>query len=201
MHWNLIWKIPGFVPFGANLTHFGAKPTIPEVNWYICLECGCMCTGGQGGMTWCNISRDVTWCNMSRDTRNRTRQIHASLNRHNISIVYAALKRGYQIWHPIRVNWPQMRQICDFWRSVSVHLGSILKSPRFISRKANAELKCTETDLKKSQICPIWGKSDPIWMSNLPRMTFPPQVYTENDDVTHTVDWVSERRQSCRHKR
>ena len=29
MHWNLIWKSPGFVPFGANLTHFEAKPTIP----------------------------------------------------------------------------------------------------------------------------------------------------------------------------
>ena len=29
MHWNLIWKSPGFVPFGANLTHFGAKLTIP----------------------------------------------------------------------------------------------------------------------------------------------------------------------------
>ena len=29
MHWNLIWKSPGYVPFGANLTHFGAKPTIP----------------------------------------------------------------------------------------------------------------------------------------------------------------------------
>jgi len=23
--WNLIWKSLGFVPFGANLTHFGAK--------------------------------------------------------------------------------------------------------------------------------------------------------------------------------
>ena len=31
MHWNLIWKSPGFVPFGDNLTHFGAKPTIPEM--------------------------------------------------------------------------------------------------------------------------------------------------------------------------
>ena len=29
MHWNLIWKSPGFVLFRANLTHFGAKPTIP----------------------------------------------------------------------------------------------------------------------------------------------------------------------------
>ena len=36
MYWNLIWKSPGFVPFGANLTHFGAKPTIPalEANKY-----------------------------------------------------------------------------------------------------------------------------------------------------------------------
>ena len=25
MYWNLIWKSPGFVPFGANLTHFGLK--------------------------------------------------------------------------------------------------------------------------------------------------------------------------------
>ena len=30
MLWNLIRKGPGFVPFGANLTHFGAKPTIPN---------------------------------------------------------------------------------------------------------------------------------------------------------------------------
>ena len=27
--------------------------------------------------------------------------------------------------------------------------------------------KCTESDLKKSHICPIWGQSDPIWMANL----------------------------------
>ena len=27
--------------------------------------------------------------------------------------------------------------------------------------------KCTESDLKKSQICPIWGQSDSIWMPNL----------------------------------
>ena len=26
-----------------------------------------------------------------------------------------------------------------------------------------AEPKCIETGLKKSQICPIWGQSDPIW--------------------------------------
>ena len=31
IHWNLIWKSPGFVPFGANLTNFRAKPTIPGI--------------------------------------------------------------------------------------------------------------------------------------------------------------------------
>ena len=31
----------------------------------------------------------------------------------------------------------------------------------------NVDPKCTETDLKKSQICPIWGQSDPICMSNV----------------------------------
>ena len=29
MYWNLIWKSPGFVPFGANLTHFGSKSGHP----------------------------------------------------------------------------------------------------------------------------------------------------------------------------
>ena len=27
-----VLKKPGFVPFGANLTHFGAKPTTPALN-------------------------------------------------------------------------------------------------------------------------------------------------------------------------
>ena len=30
-----------------------------------------------------------------------------------------------------------------------------------------SEPKCTETDLKKSQICPIWGQSDQLLMLNL----------------------------------
>ena len=30
--------------------------------------------------------------------------------------------------------------------------------------------KCTETDLKKSQISPIWGQYDPIRMANLPSL-------------------------------
>ena len=31
----------------------------------------------------------------------------------------------------------------------------------------SATPKCTETDLKKSQICPILAQSDPIWMPKL----------------------------------
>ena len=37
---------------------------------------------------------------------------------------------------------------------------------RLLYRDAPAP-KCTENDLKKSHICPIWGQSDPIWMANL----------------------------------
>ena len=35
-------KSPGFVPFGANLTHFGAKPTIPGQTTLV--RAGCDCT-------------------------------------------------------------------------------------------------------------------------------------------------------------
>ena len=34
MYWTLIWKSPGFVPFEANLTHFGSKSGHP-----VLLEC------------------------------------------------------------------------------------------------------------------------------------------------------------------
>ena len=51
-------------------------------------------------------------------------------------------------------DWPQMGQIWDFLRSVSVHFDS-------------ARQKLLKLILIKSQICPIWGQSDPIWMPNL----------------------------------
>ena len=40
---------------------------------------------------------------------------------------------------------------------------------RLVHLSIEAEPKCTETHLEKSQICPIWGQSDPIWMSNVAR--------------------------------
>ena len=52
------------------------------------------------------------------------------------------LGRKVQFGIQIGPDWPQMEQIWDFLRSVSVPFGS-------------------EIDLKKSQICPIWG---PIWI-------------------------------------
>ena len=29
------------------------------------------------------------------------------------------------------------------------------------------DAKCSEADLKMSQICPVWGQCDPFWMANL----------------------------------
>ena len=36
-----------------------------------------------------------------------------------------------------------------------------------IGPKFGKKGKCTETDLKKSHICQIWGQCGPIWMANL----------------------------------
>ena len=36
--------------------------------------------------------------------------------------------------------------------------------------KDQFQYKCTETDLKKSQICHVCGQSDPIWTPNLTTM-------------------------------
>ena len=52
---------------------------------------------------------------------------------------------GKSAWHQIEPDWPQMGQIWDFLRSVSVHFGAprqnvlklILTSPRFVPFGAN----------------------------------------------------------------
>ena len=59
--------------------------------------------------------------------------------------------QGYQIWHP---NW--VRLVWDFLRSVSVHFGSYLDLFKIsFSIFWLSEPKCTETDLKIPQTCPI----------------------------------------------
>ena len=50
-------------------------------------------------------------------------------------------------------------QIGSVWHQMGQNLDAKFDEPN-----------CTETDLKKSQICPIWGQSDPIRMANLPSL-------------------------------
>ena len=55
-----------------------------------------------------------------------------------------------------------------------------------------AEPKCTETDLKKSQICSIWDLSDPIWMPNLTslmRMCITLSLLHGRHLIIHLIDW------------
>ena len=54
--------------------------------------------------------------------------------------------------------------------------------------------KCTETDLKKSLICPIWGQSEPIWMSNLTS----PEHTEKEEKITEFINHETEIR-SQRH--
>ena len=62
-----------------------------------------------------------------------------------------------QIWHP---NWVRLAP-----NGTNLGLFKISFSTFWLG-----EPKCTETDLKKSQNCPIWGQSDSIWMTNLPSL-------------------------------
>ena len=59
--------------------------------------------------------------------------------------------QGCQIWHP---KWVRLAPN-------GTNLGLFKIS---FSTFSLAKPKCTETDLKKSQIFPIWGQSDLIWM-------------------------------------
>ena len=63
-------------------------------------------------------------------------------------------RQGWQVWHP---NWVILAQ-----NGTNLSFYKISFSTFWLG-----ETKRTETDLKKSQICPIWGQSDPIWMPNL----------------------------------
>ena len=64
-----------------------------------------------------------------------------------------SLLQGYQSWHP---NWVRLAR-----NGSNLRLFKISFSTFWL-----AEPKCTETDLKKPTICPIWDQSDPIWMPN-----------------------------------
>ena len=60
--------------------------------------------------------------------------------------------------------------------------------------------KCTETDLNKSQICPIWGQFDPIWSQpgqseeiDQPDMTSRPSGHTreQGEYMTHVLTGIT----------
>ena len=64
------------------------------------------------------------------------------------------LHQGCQIW---LLNWVRLAQ-----NGTNMGLLKIIFSIFWLG-----EPKYTKIDLKKSQFSPIWGQSDPIWMSNL----------------------------------
>ena len=49
MYWNPIWNCPGIIPFGYNLTHFGATPDIPDVRLHQTFQCDVI-TGWSDGV-------------------------------------------------------------------------------------------------------------------------------------------------------
>ena len=74
MYWNLIRKSSGFVPFGANLTHFGAKHTIPGFNWVNIFIWVCTSLSDLGlnrvrlVPNWTNpVSQNVLKCNLKSE--------------------------------------------------------------------------------------------------------------------------------------
>ena len=83
MYWNLICKSPGFVPFGANLTHFGAKPTIPGYHHLSTLE-GC-----QLGLVTGHISHPVLSL-VSTDDVTASLLLSVSINRRRWSYHYVS---------------------------------------------------------------------------------------------------------------
>ena len=80
---------------------------------------------------------------------------HAS--KYNSSSSYYLPNQGGQIWHP---NWVRLAP-----NGTNLGIFKISFSTFWL-----AEPKCTEADLKKSQICAIQGQSDPIWIPNFPSL-------------------------------
>ena len=78
---------------------------------------------------------------------------HTKTTSREHNIIHTPWNRDGKFDIQIGSDWPQIEQIWDFLRSVSIHFGMYWN--------------WSETDLKKSQICPICGQSDPIWIPNL----------------------------------
>ena len=126
-----IWKRPGFVPFGANLNHFGAKPTIPGVGWCRASSKWCLPTISRlhsppvshdyknnvhlhGDSLIVSIyTRQCSHCTQ-RQTWEHTELFIAHYDKiesvtHN-SLLWHVLSRQCVPW---RVTWPWKRHRCD----------------------------------------------------------------------------------------
>ena len=66
-------------------------------------------------------------------------------------VSHVSEKLGHQIWTQNGSDWPQIRQIRDFFRS---------DFSTFWRLRQNV----LKSDLKRSRICRIWGQSDPFWV-------------------------------------
>ena len=132
---RLIWaklylnrSCPRIVPFGTNLTQSDAIFDIPELDLELITNYPAY---HQPAIVHCN--RGDHWSRWKPQITNGH---------------YGQLSD--QIWAQRWSDWPQMRQIRDFFRSNSVHFGSPSQN-------------VLNLIWKKSRICPIWGQSDPLW--------------------------------------
>ena len=118
MYWNLIWKSPGFVPFWANLTHFGAKSTIPDTQRTVLLS------GNRFSFRYSQMKpRDmlVTCLNQSR-VKMSSRVIYEITCSSAVTSSYLigsprARSRGVELGSKVGHIGPKRGKIRDFWRS------------------------------------------------------------------------------------
>ena len=69
-------------------------------------------------------------------------------------MIHHTMYQGCQIWHP---SWVRAVRVAP----IGTNLGPF--KIIFIRVWLADKKKCTETDLKKSKICPIWNQSDTNW--------------------------------------
>ena len=81
---------------------------------------------------------------------------------HTASLFYFSA----ELWPMTCEPWPWYVTIRSSWPRLCAKVKVTYQWP-LSSQYRLDEPKCTETNLKKSLICPILGQSDPIWMPNM----------------------------------
>ena len=150
MYWNLIWKSPWSVLFGANITHFETKSDSPDP-WVNKLD---------------ELIRWVSeWCARrccqhppvaapDRPPRgwSRSRLFPHWLGPGCVAATEAWSLCQWSLGDGRNIQWLSRSRV-QVQDSIAVHFGS----------ESSESQNLLESDLKKSQICPIWGQSDPLW--------------------------------------